>query len=100
MGNVSPGPGTPSNQTPMITISSVSHHYGLRPVLRDINLQVDRGEILAIMGPNGVGKSTLLNIIAGLLAPAKGHVEINGLRRRSTEEAELAIRRQMVFLSD
>ncbi len=84
----------------MITISRVSHHYGLRPVLRDINLEVRKGELVAIMGPNGVGKSTLLNIIAGLLAPAKGHVEIDGLRRRSTEQAELAIRRQMVFLSD
>ena len=84
----------------MLTICDVSHHYGLRPVLRDINLKVAKGEIVAIMGPNGVGKSTLLNIIAGLLAPAKGYVEVNGLRRRAKEEAELAIRRQMVFLPD
>jgi len=52
------------------------------------------------MGPNGVGKSTLLGIVAGLLAPAKGFVEINGLRRRSSESTELQIRKQVAFLSD
>jgi ABC-type multidrug transport system ATPase subunit len=52
------------------------------------------------MGPNGVGKSTLLSIVSGITSPAKGHVEINGLRRRATEQAELAIRKQMAFLPD
>ena len=84
----------------MINVVDVSHHYGVRPVLSHINLRVPPGELLAIMGPNGVGKSTLLGIIAGLLAPAKGHVEIDGVRRRSSEEAELKIRKQVVFLSD
>ena len=37
-----------------------------------INLDVPSGELVAVMGPNGVGKSTLLSIIAGLMAPAKG----------------------------
>jgi ABC-2 type transport system ATP-binding protein len=84
----------------MIKLVDVSHHYGLNPVLSHINLQIPEGELVAVMGPNGVGKSTLLGIIAGLQAPAKGHVEINGVRRRSTEEAELQIRKRMVFLPD
>jgi ABC-type multidrug transport system ATPase subunit len=84
----------------MITISNVSHHYGLRPVLKDINLTIGSGELAVVMGQNGVGKTTLLNIIAGLIAPARGYVEINGLRRRSSEEAEVNVRRQVVYLPD
>lgn len=84
----------------MIKVVDVSHHYGLKPVLSHIDLEVPAGQVIAVMGPNGVGKSTLLGIIAGLLAPARGHVEVNGLRRRSSEEAELQIRRQLTFLPD
>jgi ABC-2 type transport system ATP-binding protein len=84
----------------MIKVVDVSHHYGVRPVLSHIDLEVRTGELLAIMGPNGAGKSTLLGIIAGLMAPAKGYVEVNGLRRRSSEETELQIRRQLAFLPD
>lgn len=84
----------------MIKVVDVSHHYGVRPVLSHINLEVRSGELVVVMGPNGVGKSTLLGIIGGLMAPARGHVEINGLRRRSNEETELKVRRQVAFLPD
>jgi ABC-2 type transport system ATP-binding protein len=84
----------------MLKVIDVSHHYGVRPVLSHINFEVPTGELVVLMGPNGVGKSTLLGIIAGLMAPAKGCVEVNGLRRRSSEEAELQIRRQMAYLAD
>jgi ABC-2 type transport system ATP-binding protein len=63
-------------------------------------MEVLAGDLVVVMGPNGVGKSTLLGIMAGLMVPAKGHVEINGLRRRESEDAELKIRRQMSFLPD
>ena len=84
----------------MIKVTDVSHHYGLRPVLSHVDLDIPTGKLVAIMGPNGVGKSTLLAIIAGLLTPARGHVEINGLRRRASVTVELQIRRQMTFLPD
>jgi ABC-2 type transport system ATP-binding protein len=84
----------------MIKVVDVSHHYGVRPVLRHVGLEVPAGQLVVLMGPNGVGKSTLLGIIAGLLAPAKGHVEINGLRRRATEAVEMQIRGQLAFLPD
>lgn len=84
----------------MIKIVDVSHHYGVRPVLTHINMEVRTGEVVVVMGPNGVGKSTLLGIISGLIAPVDGHVEINGLRRRSTAETELEIRKQVAFLAD
>ncbi|HEU5125618.1 MAG TPA: ABC transporter ATP-binding protein [Verrucomicrobiae bacterium] len=84
----------------MINVADVSHHYGIRPVLSHVNLHVPTGQLVAIMGPNGVGKSTLLGAIAGLISPAKGHVEINGLRRRSSEEVELRIRKMVAYLPD
>jgi len=84
----------------MIKVVDVSHHYGLRPVLSHVNFDITDGQVVAVMGPNGVGKSTLLNIIAGILAPAKGCVEMNGLRRRADAETELKIRKQMAYLPD
>jgi ABC-type multidrug transport system ATPase subunit len=82
----------------MIEVSHVTHHYGVRPVLRDVSLSVAAGELVALMGPNGMGKSTLVAVMAGLLWPVKGHVEIDGKRRRSSEEAEAAIRQKVVYL--
>jgi ABC-type multidrug transport system ATPase subunit len=82
----------------MITVIEVTHHYGVKPVLRDISLHVRRGELLALMGPNGMGKSTLLGVMAGLLAPYRGYVEVDGKRRRRTVEEEEAIRKQVAYL--
>ena len=82
----------------MIDVRNVIHHYGTRPVVRDVTLYVDAGEVLALMGPNGSGKSTLMAVMAGILWPIEGHITINGLRRRASEEDELAIRRQVVYL--
>src|SRR5258706_15879220 len=84
----------------MINVVDVTQHYGVRPVLRQINLQVSEGELLALMGPNGMGKSTLLSVMAGVLTPQKGYVEIGGKRRRSSEENEMALRKQVVYLPD
>jgi ABC-type multidrug transport system ATPase subunit len=82
----------------MIDLVKIRHHYGARPVLRDVSLRVSRGEVIALMGPNGMGKSTLLGVAAGVLWSLEGHVEIDGIRRRSSEEAELAIRQRVAFL--
>jgi ABC-type multidrug transport system ATPase subunit len=90
---------TPTNDT-MMKLVNVVQHYGVRPVLRDVSLEVKRGELVGIMGPNGVGKSSLLGVMAGILPPMKGYVEIAGKRRRSSEEAELEIRRKTVYLPD
>lgn len=84
----------------MIRVENVWHHYGVRPILRNVSLHVEKGQVLAVMGPNGMGKSTLLALIGGLLSPLKGSVIIDGLKRRSSIEAEKAIRRKMVYLPD
>jgi len=84
----------------MIDVVHVSHHYGTRLVLRDVSLRVEAGEIVAVMGPNGMGKSTLLGIVAGLLSPIRGQVAIDGQARRSSIEAETAIRQKVYYLPD
>ncbi len=84
----------------MINVVNLKQHYGIRPILKDVNLTVNRGELLAVMGPNGMGKSTLLAAVAGVLCPQKGYVEIDGVKRRSSQEGELAIRRKTVYLPD
>lgn len=61
----------------MIRIRGLHHRFGDREVLRGIDLDVNRGEILAVMGASGGGKSTLLKIIGGLLEPTAGEVWID-----------------------
>ena len=84
----------------MIELDDVTQHYGVRPVLRGISLRIERGEIVVILGPNGMGKSTLLGVMAGVLSPQRGSVTIDGKRRRGSEEEELAIRKMTVYLPD
>jgi len=84
----------------MIKVTNVWHHYSIRPVLRDVSMEVAAGELVAVMGPNGMGKSTLLGVIGGVLCPIKGSVEIDGRVRRSSPENEIAIRKQVVYLPD
>jgi len=64
--------------TPLLQLAGVSFDYGSRPVLRDIKLSVLEGSCTALIGPNGVGKSTLLRLASGALKPASGHLLLNG----------------------
>jgi ABC-type multidrug transport system ATPase subunit len=84
----------------MIRLVGVTQHYGVRPVLRNIELEIPSGQAVSIVGPNGMGKTTLLAVVAGVLTPQRGYVEIDGLQRKRTAEEELAIRRRVAFLPD
>jgi zinc transport system ATP-binding protein len=63
----------------IIEVSRVSFAYNGQPVLADVDLKVERGDFLLVMGPNGGGKTTLLKLILGLLQPARGTVRLFGL---------------------
>ncbi len=60
-----------------ISLKKISLSFNKRQILDDINFNIKEGEICGILGPNGVGKSTLFNIIVGLLSPDYGKVYIN-----------------------
>ncbi len=62
----------------MLELRHIHQRYADQPLLDDVNLQVDAGEIVALLGPSGSGKSTLLNIVAGLQAPDAGQVWFDG----------------------
>jgi putative ABC transport system ATP-binding protein len=65
----------------LITLTGVSKHYdGKRRVtaLNAVDLQIDRGEMVSLVGPSGSGKSTLLNLIGGLDRPSEGEIRIDG----------------------
>jgi phospholipid/cholesterol/gamma-HCH transport system ATP-binding protein len=63
---------------PLLEIKGISKSFGDRPILNGIDLQIKAGEALAIIGPSGTGKSTILKIISGLLAPDQGQVYLDG----------------------
>lgn len=66
------------NSPPVLSMKSISYSYGEFFLLQDINLQVYPGEILAIVGPNGSGKTTMLKLAAGILQPEKGDIQVLG----------------------
>ncbi|TPK97720.1 sugar ABC transporter ATP-binding protein [Mesorhizobium sp. B2-4-12] len=64
--------------TAFVELRDVAKTYGLNPVLEDLTLSVDRGEILALVGENGAGKSTLMRIVGGYVPPTAGTALICG----------------------
>lgn len=67
-----------SSSSPALVADGIRASYGPLQVLFDTSIHVERGEMVALLGPNGVGKSTLLKVIGGLLTPDAGHVSILG----------------------
>ena len=62
----------------ILDIKNLSYSFGNNPILKDINIHVNENEMVAIVGSSGVGKSTLFNLIAGVLNKQTGEITING----------------------
>ncbi len=62
----------------IIEFENVSFSYGNRLILDNISFKINKGQIFGMLGPNGVGKSTIFNLITGLVAPKSGKIKING----------------------
>ncbi len=77
-------------RTPHSALDRVWFGYGGREVLRDFSMELRAGEITALMGRNGAGKTTILRLVLGLLKPAKGKVVTEGLDTRHTPLEEMA----------
>lgn len=62
----------------MLKVNSINVFYGKVQALNNVSLNVEKGQIIALIGANGAGKSTMLKTISGLLKPAKGDIEFEG----------------------
>ncbi|MGW0120796.1 ATP-binding cassette domain-containing protein [Streptomyces sp. NPDC003327] len=96
------GPAAGSRRTGRATAALELHRVraaygpGSRPVLDDLELTVERGEHLAVVGPSGIGKSTLLHAMAGLLTPERGEVRLFGNPIGTCRPPELAALRVLL----
>jgi len=75
---------------PMLTVDSLSAWYGAAQILYDLSFQVNRGEVVALMGRNGAGKSTTMKTIMGLIPRREGVVRFNGADISNRKPFEIA----------
>ncbi|WP_367126188.1 ATP-binding cassette domain-containing protein [Streptomyces phytohabitans] len=92
------GTGTGARVGPRVELRGVRFAYGpgARPVLDGLDAVVEPGECLAVVGPSGIGKSTLAALTAGLLTPAAGQVLVDGRPPLPPERGEPALRRVLI----
>jgi ABC-2 type transport system ATP-binding protein len=81
---------------PALVLTGLSKHFG-RPAVDGLDLTVKRGELYALLGPNGAGKTTTLRMVAGLLAPTAGRIEVLGI---DLALDPAAAKRRMAYLPD
>jgi len=74
---------------PIIRIRNVSFQRDDKVILDDVSMDIQRGSIVAIMGPSGVGKTTILRLISGQLRPLSGSIEVNGKEVSALSRREL-----------
>ncbi len=84
----------------LLECKSLTKCYGNFTALQNINLTLERGKIVGLLGPNGSGKTTLIKLINGLLIPTKGEVLINGLPPSPKTKAFVAYLPDKDYLSD
>ena len=65
-------------KTELLRLEKISLHFGKRKILENLTFNLNQGEILGLLGPNGVGKSTIFNLITGLVSPRNGKIIISG----------------------
>ncbi|MFD3519055.1 ATP-binding cassette domain-containing protein [Streptomyces sp. NPDC058653] len=93
-----PAPGPRQGPAPAVEVRAVTHAYGpgSPPVLDGLHLTVRRGEHLAVVGPSGIGKSTLASVVSGLVRPDQGAVLLGGEPVTGRTAPELAERRVLI----
>ncbi len=92
-------PSSPDRTPPLVELQRVTCGYGDRVILRDVDLAVPRGSVLALMGVSGGGKTTVLRLIGRLLDPMAGQVRLDGVDLATLDRDGLyAARRRMGML--
>jgi len=82
---------------PVLILDEITAGYGRKPILKGVSLRVEPGEIVALIGHNGAGKSTVLKSVFGLLPPTGGRMTLWGSELRSPTPAEL-LRRGVAYV--
>ena len=78
----------------MLSVSQLTKRFGARTIFNNLNLTIQPGEYIAIIGESGVGKSTLLNLLAGLDVPDAGHITLDGTNLATlSDDARTQLRR-------
>ena len=85
------------NQKPVVHLKKVSLSFGKRQVLDDISFKVQSGQVLGLLGPNGVGKSTIFNLITGLIKPNYGSINFNNINATNYPIYERTIKFRIGF---
>ena len=67
------------NTQPLISLENISLSFGKRNILDNVSFKINHGQILGMLGPNGVGKSTIFNLITGLIKPDYGKIKFEGI---------------------
>ena len=62
----------------MLSVKNLEVHYGMIKAIKDVSFEVNQGEVIALIGANGAGKTTILHTVSGLLTPTKGEVIFEG----------------------
>jgi len=87
------------NESPIISIHDLVFSRGARTILKNVDMEIRRGAIVAVMGPSGVGKTTVLKLISGQLVPDAGSIVVNGLDVPALSRSELfRLRRSLGFM--
>lgn len=68
-----------NNYTPVLKVENLSHRYSTQWAVKNVSFELNKNEIIGLLGSNGAGKSTLMNVICGIFAQTEGRVEINGM---------------------
>ena len=84
----------------LLSLHDVHLQYGNTSVLNGIDLSVQRGQAVSIIGPSGSGKSTILRCINGLVSPQRGEIHVDGIdvRAQATDAQRIALRKRIGFV--
>lgn len=75
------------SEVPAIRVEGLTKRFGEFTAVRDLSMEVHKGEFMGLLGPNGAGKSTTLKCVTGLISPTSGVIEINGIDSRDHKQA-------------
>ncbi|HYM03229.1 MAG TPA: branched-chain amino acid ABC transporter ATP-binding protein/permease, partial [Stellaceae bacterium] len=89
----------PASTAPALAVEKLGAGYGAVPVLKDIDLTVRAGELVAVLGANGAGKSTMMKALSGLLRPVTGTIALDG-RETSRDAAHRIVRAGLVLVPE